>query len=143
MWNGEFFQRMSVYVDLAPAVESEDKLFTPPPLGVKPRKALLIPKKSRHGEVLVHVRYDPDFHDSYSSTEQAVIAALSPNVKHGLTLSSTRRLRLESNLERLSSSRKHPDTMKQTTIHTGLKNITLMKHPRQNCMNLTRALNKQ
>ena len=106
MWNGEFFQRMNVYVDLAPAVESnccliidesDDKLhelteppppLKLPPLGVNPRGAILIPKISRHDEAHQSIH----FHVSHSSTEQAVIAALPLNIKHGLILAKAVRI---------------------------------------------------
>ena len=88
MWNGAFFQRMEVYVDLAPAVESDQKLDEPTPLGVKPCKTCLIPKASRHDEA----RLDTYFHVSHCSTEQAVIAALPLNVKHGLILAKAARI---------------------------------------------------
>ena len=48
MWNGGIFKRINVYVDLAPAVESDNEPDKPLPLGVKPRNALLIPKTSCH-----------------------------------------------------------------------------------------------
>ena len=79
---------MNVYVDLAPAVESGRKLNKPPPLEVKPCKALIIPKISRHNEA----HHRPYFDVSYSSTEQAVIAALPLNAKHGLILAKAFRI---------------------------------------------------
>ena len=97
VWNGEFFQSLNVYVDLVPAFESDlselddksdDNLAKPPPLGVECRKMLLIPKISRHDEA-DHIT---SFHNSHSSTELAVIAALPLNVKHGLILAKAARI---------------------------------------------------
>ena len=59
-----------------------------PPLVVKTRKALFIPKTSR----LDDARHDTHFHVSHSSTEQAVIAALPLNVKHGMILAKAARI---------------------------------------------------
>ena len=77
--------------------ESDDKLhelteppppLKLPPLGVNPRGAILIPKISRHDEAHQSIH----FHVSHSSTEQAVIAALPLNIKHGLILAKAVRI---------------------------------------------------
>ena len=87
-WNGEFFNRMNVYVDIVPAVQSDDEPDKPAPLGVKLQKLLLIPKQYRHEEADHSAHFDV----SHSSTEQAVIAALPLNVKHGLVLAKAARI---------------------------------------------------
>ena len=108
MWNGEFFQRMNVYVDLAPAVESHRSELNgpPPPLGIKPCKAFFIPKMSRHDEACPHTL----FHVSHSSTEQAVISALPLNVKNGLMLAKAARI----------ASIARPTCAEDLTSHYGL-----------------------
>ena len=70
-----------------PDVENEP-IHKQPPLVVKLRKALFIPKTPR----LDDARHDTHFHVSHSSTEQAVISALPPNVKHGLMLAKAARI---------------------------------------------------
>ena len=86
-WNGQFFQRMNVYVDLVPAVYSycEDE---PNPFKVKPHRTLLISKTSRHDEACRNTYFDV----SHSSVEQTVIASLPVNMKHGLILAKAVRL---------------------------------------------------
>ena len=90
MWNGEFFQRMNVYVDLVPAIKTHFNPETLKPLGVKPCMRFGIPKTSRHKQA----NHETLFQLSHSSTEQAVIAALPLKVKYmyGLILAKAARI---------------------------------------------------